>query len=492
MNKSSLYILASVFLGVMFALFLWANPVHYLILFFGISGCILSFAKPQLGIMWFLCIIPYIGFFKRIEYYYTGNASAEYNNVLSLMPELLVLTLVIIIIIDSKRNNTAFLIKNPLPIAVLFFISICFIQIFNPKSTLIIGLYGFKNFGMHAFSFFVALYFLRTREDIRIFLNITLINATIIASYGLWQQLFGVPMWDKVWVEDFFFLESDIFMYIGTEFTWKNMRKFSLMVTPVSTACFYVIAIMLSLTLRRSYSFKLRTLVNIAILLMIPALFFTYIRGCWVAMAVGLLVLYFLQWVSLIRKNVSLMSLFILVTLFAITQIFPFSNISLIEKLNPLIAERIYSLTNPMSDSAMVARFSIWKYVISLASSNPLGFGIGSTGSTQSRMLQSGEALIVDNLFMKIIYELGWIGFIVFLVILIIVVRETLIHRHIKDSYSRSIRIAILTTIAAIMTEGLVAPILEYPCIAKYFWLLLGIFYNLKYINKTENSLHIR
>lgn len=489
MNKTSIYIIVAVSLGVIFALVLWTNPVRYFILFIGIFACIWSFLRPQAGVIWLLGIIPYIGFFKRIEYYYTGNASAEYNNVISLLPELLVLTLVIVIIIDSKRNNSILLLKNPLSVVILVFIFICFIQIFNPKSTVIFGLYGFKSFGMHAFCFFVALFYLRTREDIKIFITITLIHAVVISSYGLWQQLYGVPIWDKVWVEDFFSLKEDIYMYIGTEFTWENMRKFSLMDTPVSTACFYVIAIMLSLPLRGIMPFRKWIFVDIAMFLMIPALFYTFIRGCWVAAVVGIIVFFFLQRFYYLRKNVFLLALFILTTLFLISQIFPFSNISLIEKINPLIAERLYSMTNPLNDSAMVARFSIWKYVIYEAGSNPFGFGIGSTGGVQSRLLQSDDALIVDSLFMKILYELGWAGMVVFVIILIVVIREAVIYFHIKDSYLNSIRIAILTTIAAIMTEGFFAPILEYPCIAKYFWLLLGISCNLKYnINEPENG----
>jgi hypothetical protein len=356
------------------------------------------------------------------------------------------------------------------------------------ESRLMLTQYGFKSFGMHVFCFFVALYYLRTREDIKIFITITLIHAVVISSYGLWQQFVGVPMWDKIWVESFFSLERDIYMYIGTDFSWENMRKFSLMLTPVSTACFYVIAIMLSLSLRGVISFRKRMFVDVAMFLIIPALFYTFIRGCWTAAVVGIIVFFFLQRFYYLRKNVSLLVLFILATLFIISQIFPFPNTSLIEKINPLIAERLYSMINPLSDSAMVARFSIWKYVIYEAGSNPFGFGIGSTGGTQSRMLQGDDALIVDSLFMKILYELGWAGMIVFIIILIVVIREAVIYFHIKDSYLNSIRIAILTAIAAIMTEGYFAPILEYPCIAKYFWLLLGISYNLKYNISTSDN----
>jgi hypothetical protein len=136
----------TVSLGVIFALVLWTNPVRYFILFIGIFACIWSFLKPQAGVIWLLGILPYIGFFKRIEYYFTGDVSAEYNNIVSLIPEMLILTLAIAAFVDTKRNNNILLLKNPLPVVILFFIFICFIQIFNQKSTVTFGLYGFISF----------------------------------------------------------------------------------------------------------------------------------------------------------------------------------------------------------------------------------------------------------------------------------------------------------------------------------------------------------
>lgn len=435
--------------------------------------CMLALWKPKVGLWGLLAILPFIYFLKRVEFYLYQDPTSEYNNPVSVLPEIIILVLLVSIGLRSVDRSLRFrFLSSRLTRSTLIFLGVCLLQVANPFSSLTIGLYGFRVFGYYTLAFFLGQYLLRSERDIRRFMALSLTMSSLVALYGLWQQFIAVPPWDKVWVLEFI-PEPPYSWLAGAEFSWRELRKFSLLKTPVSTALFYVFNILFCVTL---YQWKRRFRFILIALVLLSALVFTYIRGGWLALASAMIIVAGLWWLR--RGSSSKSPSFItVVLLLAMLGGLVYLGLKLsapiAATLGSGLGRRLSSLADPLNTSEIQARLQMWERAWALVRMHPLGVGIGATGGVGQRFSGFG---VVDNLYLKLCVELGWAGVLLFGMVIWQASRHAwYVYVQSQNVFHRLIAISAMGFISVILVDGIVAPSLEYDIAAIYFWLWLGV-----------------
>lgn len=449
------------------------NGITTSALLVGVMVCILALWRPRIGLWGLFLILPFIYFIKRFEFFIYKDPSSEFNNPVSILPEVIILVLLVSIGLRSLTPSGKFkFFHSSLTWSILAFLGMCLLQVFNPSSSLAIGLYGFRAFGYYALAFFLGQHLLQSQKEIHRFMVLSLSLAALVALYGLWQQFVAVPPWDKVWVLEFI-PEQPFSWLAGYKFSWEELRKFSLLKTSVSTALFYVFNILFCVTLyqwRKRFRFVL-----LALVLMI-ALVFTYVRGAWLALAAGLVIvfgLWLLRNTTSQRKTAFISVVLAMVVLGGLFYLGLRLSTPLMANLGNGLGRRLASLADPFNTPEIRARLHMWERAWALVRSHPLGIGIGTTGGVGQRFAGFG---VVDNLYLKLSVELGWMGLLLFGIIIWQATRHAWrIYIWSGKRPYRLIAISAMGFICVMLVDGIVAPALEYDIAAVYFWLWLGV-----------------
>jgi len=463
------------------------NAITTSALLVGTMVCILALWRPRLGLWGLFVILPFIYFLKRLEFFIYRDPSSEFNNPISILPEIIIFVLLLSI---GLRSLTPYgklrFFYSPLTRSVLAFLGICLIQIINPLSSLTIGLYGFRVFGYYVLAFFLGQYLLCSQKDIYRFMILSLSLSLLVAIYGLWQQFVGVPPWDRVWIVQF--IPDPPYSWLaGYEFSWKELRKFSLLKTSVSASLFYALNMLFCFILylwRRKFRLILLSLV------LVIALLFTYVRGVWLALGFSLIVvlsLWFLRGTTSKRKNAVILIALAVIVLGGLLYLGLKLGASRMTAPESGLAKRLASLANPFSTPEIRARLYIWDQALDLVRRNPLGIGIGATGGVGERFAGFG---VIDNLYFKLSVELGWAGLLLFgIVIWLAISQAWRVYSWSESGFHRLIAISVIGFICVVLVDGIVAPTLEYDIAAIYFWFWLGV---LDRISSAELGSHSR
>jgi len=462
--------------GILGTFLISLNIVRYVVILFGLISVAVTINNPRFGLRLLFIFATSVYFTKRIEFYIYRNDSSEFNNPVSIIPEFLILILLITVFLKRDGLSLKFY-RTPLSLSVTALIGWSFLQIFNPLSSVVVGLYGFRLTSYYIILFFIGQRLFHYKEEIYGFVKFSIFLTLLISFYGIWQYAINFPTWDKTWFLHFFNSESYSWL-AGSRFTWEELRKFSTMKTPASAALFYAIQLVLIISL---YLWQRRNKYLIAMIPVAAALFLTYVRGGWISSIVSLLVVSIL-WNSRrftqSTKKIVIIALFLAligtsllyVGINTVTANLPIQNSG--------IAKRLQSLTDPFQASEFLWRTEIWIDSIKIVVSNPLGYGIGSTGGAAQRF-ESGFG-VVDSLYFKLLLELGWVGFFLFCLIIGYSIRGAWrIYIKTEDKYYRFFVINSLGIIALIVVNGIVGPVLEYDASMIYFWFWLGLLDNL-------------
>ncbi|MEZ4682173.1 MAG: O-antigen ligase family protein [Caldilineaceae bacterium] len=458
--------------GVSFLVF--SNYVRYSFMILGIATALLALLKPRQGLNALLVVAATVYFAKRLEYFiYKSNAS-EFNNPISILPELIIVCLFVSTHARVWQRSGAFSIpKSPLTLSVISFLSLSIIEIFNPKSTLVVGLYGFRVSAFYILMFFIGQRIFATDKDLFRYLQFSLSVAVLVALYGIWQQFVQVPLWDQVWFLNFFSKEQYSWM-AGAHFSWAELRKFSLLKAPASAAFFYVINLLIVIILS-----SMRVTVGrlITAVLLATALAITYVRGAWIACMISVSLSVLLLWLrkhfrrpNNIKLTTSLLGLLGIGSAYILLNLLS----TALPGLSSGILQRVQSLTNPFHASEFLFRANIWRSAIGVVLSNPLGLGIGATGQVAQRFI-SGIG-VVDSIYFKLSVELGWLGLTLFFIIVYQAIKAAwLVYLTSDHMRFRGFAAGVLGLIVLVIVNGIVGPLLEYDIGVIYFWLLLGV-----------------
>lgn len=280
---------------------------------------------------------------------------------------------------------------NPLDWSVMVFVVVGFVLMNVVTPYYSIQINGYRATVQYLLWFFVLTRMFRDTRDV-LQLYLTLLGVALVLSlHGIYQYIVGVPM-PKNWV--------------AAAETAVRTRVFSIFGSPNIMGCFMVIFVPMTVGLAY-YTDKLmlKVLAWACATCMCVACLFTMSRGAWAAMAVSVVL-----FILLVDRRLFWLLLFGGAMLFFI----------------PFVRTRIGFL---FTDDFVAAntnggRGERWVVGMNLLQSgNPwLGFGLGMFGGAvamQNQVMDWIPYFYMDNYYLKILTEMGYIGFASFLLMLI-------------------------------------------------------------------------
>jgi putative inorganic carbon (HCO3(-)) transporter len=265
-------------------------------------------------------------------------------------------------------------------------------------------------------------------------------GAVVTAAVGLGQQVVG----------------ADTLHALGYEYnttlrtTGGVLRSFSTFNQPFGFGFFLMLAILIGVPTALQDVKRLR---NRAFLASVPvlavALAFTFVRGAWIGVAVGL------AYLGFTRHPVLLLGI-------------PFALVALLFLPQELAAPAL-------SASSAIERVESWQERASQVAAAPLGAGVGVTGSASEKVaeLRGGTTYQPDNYYFKILLEFGVLGFWL-LILLLVSLFATVRSASRRGGQDGAFASGVAATVLAAAVASLVATYLEIFPMDLYFWLLAG------------------
>ena len=344
---------------------------------------------------------------------------------------------------------------NPLDVPLLAFLALGFLLMNTVFHYYSIAVDGYRATVQYMLWFFVVTRMLRDDRDFRTLYFAMVALATVIALHGIYQFIVAVPI-PSNWTDQ---AEQSVRTRVFSIFGSPNiMGDYMVMFAPMAAGLAYYLPKTWQKLLAWACAFA-----------MCFACLFTMSRGAWVAMAVAV-VLFCL----LVDRR-----LFALLVVAAVAAMFL-----------PFVASRIgYLFTEQFAEStARGGRASRWHYGLNylVESGHPwLGLGLGMFGGAiamQTKIIDQWDYFYLDNYYLKIMVEMGYLGFIFFVVLLAALVliglrcvrRSGLIHRA-GGPRMQPLAAGILSGLCGVLAHCYFENIFEEPYMMAYFWMMAAM-----------------
>ena len=344
---------------------------------------------------------------------------------------------------------------NPLDVPLLAFLALGFLLMNTVFDYYSIAVDGYRATVQYMLWFFVVTRMLRDDRDFRTLYFAMVALATVIALHGIYQFIVAVPI-PSNWTDQ---AEQSVRTRVYSIFGSPNiMGDYMVMFAPMAAGLAYYLPKTWQKLLAWACAFA-----------MCFACLFTMSRGAWVAMAVAV-VLFCL----LVDRR-----LFALLVVAAMAAMFL-----------PFVASRIgYLFTEQFAEStARGGRASRWHYGLNylVESGHPwLGLGLGMFGGAiamQTKIIDQWDYFYLDNYYLKIMVEMGYLGFIFFVVLLAALVliglrcvrRSGLIHRA-GGPRMQPLAAGILSGLCGVLAHCYFENIFEEPYMMAYFWMMAAM-----------------
>jgi putative inorganic carbon (hco3(-)) transporter len=212
---------------------------------------------------------------------------------------------------------------------------------------------------------------------------------TVAASLYGWYQYLTIPPWDAFWVERVNFVG-----YLG-KLAPTEMTVFSTFAERGPCASFLALSAIAIIVSRRWHLF----LGWPEALLILSTILLTLVRSGLILVAVGVLIH------PIINRGRSALSIVVLLAVVAAASTFGLSRMPNSDRLTG----RLSTLGNMQEDGSYQGRLGIASQGIHLIVSNPLGFGIGSSGLGGRLNSDSAksDSVIGDNGYLEVLTSLG-------------------------------------------------------------------------------------
>ena len=344
---------------------------------------------------------------------------------------------------------------NPLDVPVLAFLVLGFWLMNTIFDYYSISVDGYRATVQYMLWFFVVTRLVRDDRDFRVLYLAMVALATVIALHGIYQYIVAVPI-PSNWTDQ---AEQSVRTRVFSIFGSPNiMGDYMVMFAPMAAGLAYYFPKTWQKLLAWACAFA-----------MCFACLFTMSRGAWVAMAVAV-VLFCL----LVDRR-----LFALLLVAAVAALFL-----------PFVASRIgYLFTEQFAEStARGGRASRWHYGLNYLeeSGHPwLGLGLGMFGGAiamQTQIIDQWDYFYLDNYYLKIMVEMGYLGFAFFVVLLAALVliglrcvrRSGLIHRA-GGPRMQPLAAGILSGLCGVLAHCYFENIFEEPYMMAYFWMMAAM-----------------
>jgi O-antigen ligase len=422
-------------------------------------------AYPRFGIIVFLTMAYLIMFIMRM-----GIIPLPLGTLMDAMEGIFILS----VFINQKKKKDWSMFKGPISVMILVWMGYNFIEAINPTAdSRMAWLYTVRTVAIVMFSYFIFVYYITTREYLRLILKLWIGLALFAALYAFKQDHIGFFSFEESYLHSNPIIET--LFYIGG--VW---RKFSIFSDPVAFAYNMVTVSMLCVGLMSGPLSKKKKLTLLALIT-----FFLYVmlssgtRGAYVLVPVTLLLLAILKY----KKQVIL---WVLVSaVFAAGLIFmPTSNQTLY---------RFQSAFKPSDDASFNVRTINQKKIQPYILSHPLGGGLGSTGVWGQKFSPGAylSSFPPDSGYVRVAVEMGWLGLLIFCILMFTVLYTGINNYYkIKDPELKSYCLgAVLVIFALNIGNYPQEALVQYPNNI-YFYLVLAVLVITKRLDDQQNALN--
>lgn len=439
-----------------------------------ISFIFLILTNYKLSIEVYIALTYLIPFSSRILLYFTQ--SVPKRDILMGIQDLLLGLLILGYVIKQLYYKRR-LIKDRIDWFVLAYIAWNLIEIFNPNTNMILGVYAARATVLPMFMYFIAREYFYNFNDIKRFLKIILFFSISDILYGLVQILFGFAPFDLYFIQQLG-LER---MYIWKQPGLIGFNKiFSL--SGGSYNLFYPLAIFTILFLgfnkQITTFFKIDRLKKIFLLSVFIIFSFLIERSPIVMVIIGFLVIQidFRSIRSFLKIAIISMILYSLLIFF----------VPLLEKTGKFQFHRFAELTRPFAAETIKGRRQTeWQQAKSFISKRSiLGYGLGLFSGTSEAVRQDKYLIAPHNWYYKILLESGLIGLMLFVALFLKLFKELVLYSK-KNYYFVGFVKALIGITVAILLAGYANIPLNYH-LGIFFWFFYGFFILLK--NKELNT----
>lgn len=392
--------------------------------------------RPQRGILIMCALLPYDGIIKQFAPGWTN----PWKQALTL--GLLALTFVCP---AAARAQTRRVFPQWTKVF-LVFVALGVISAYRvDRETALVGL------RLSYFSALIALTIWRCpldRRDRDTFVTIFIAMATVTALVGIWQQTVS-----DSYLHDLGYAYNETIRFTAG----MTVRSFSTFNLPFPFGFYLMLAVLIGLPMSLAEPRRLRSKVFFAVLpVLLLGMFFSFVRGAMLGLAVGLLYLAFHRYKVLVYG----------IPLVLVAALFIPSGAA---------------LTNAVfSSNSLGDRTSSWGDRLDHFAENPFGTGIGTTGAAAEKaaklnFVDPNTTYVPDNSWLKVMFELGVIGLwllVVMFVSMFLMVRNT---EKQVTGIDRDFVAGCTAQMLAVMAASLVATYFELVPMDQLFWITIGI-----------------
>ena len=287
-----------------------------------------------------------------------------------------------------------------------------------------------------------------TRRDRDHLVSVFVLMAIVTALIGLWQQVVG-----QSYLHDLGYAYGDTIRFTSG----LTMRSFSTFNLPFPFGFYLMLAILIALPMSLAEPRRLRSKIFfVSLPVLVLALLYTFVRGAFLGLAIGLLYLAFHRYKYLVYG----------IPLVLVAALFIPSGAALTSAV--------------FSSSSLQERTLSWGDRLDLFAENPFGTGIGTTGAAAEKAaklnFQNPDLTYVpDNTFLKEMFELGILG--LWMLVLMGVAMFIAIRRTERRStgIDRDFLSGAAAQLLAIAMASLVATYLELVPMDQLFWVMIAI-----------------
>lgn len=358
-----------------------------------------------------------------------------------------------------------------LDLLLLFLWVLALLQMLNPNiPSLQAGIEGFRKFIFMSIAFYISRHLFHMPDFRRFSKGMILFSVPV--------TLYGIKQFVVMWPIDYRMIDlstsSSVTFLMGG---W--VRPFSTMSGPFQLGLYLVVVLLFLVAFLTKAKPKLwlRFFTILLLGLQLALLLMTRTKGNWGGFLVGAIVLVLLQSHNPIRAAVRLAVLAVMggVLLGSIFYVVSGDARSVLD-------DAVVAITNPLEAPTFVFRMQLWteEIIPALKERWFLGYGTSSAGEGLQNLYEhtASQFFYSHNLYIKVLLELGIVGFLPFLVLVGISVLRGLRYLYkttnIQSQNEMLLQWGVAVT-AAFLVAGVVIPTLDaYPA-NYYFWFLLGV-----------------
>lgn len=358
---------------------------------------------------------------------------------------------------------------NPLDLPVLGFMVLGFWLMNTIFDYYSISVAGYRATVQYMLWFFVATRLIRDDRDFAILYYGMVALATVIAIHGVYQYIVAVPI-PSNWTDQ---AEQSVRTRVFSIFGSPNiMADYMVMFAPMAAGLAYY--------LKKTWQ---KILAWFCTFLMCFSCLFTMSRAGWMAMAIAVVV-----FCLVVDKR-----LFGLIAVAGVGACFL-----------PFVASRIgYLFTEQFAESTVRGgRSGRWHYGLNYLteSGHPwLGLGLGMFGgaiAVQNKIIDQWDYFYMDNYYLKIMVEMGYLGFAAFLILLVFltvtacrcIFRSKEIAKPQSSNSMKPLAAGMFAGICGVLMHCYFENIFEEPYMMAYFWILAAMIVYIGFFRKSVHS----